>query len=146
MPATIYRYTPVIEPGPNGRSLVARLPEGGIELCTLDGVTYVSIPEGAALPEQHPEISITPVTVDYGLRERIKAESRVCHLIAEEMQARIRERYSLEDEQYFARIGVGAALGAYQFAPGEHESLLEFGAFVEEVRQWGKAKRAEVGL
>lgn len=146
MPAQIYQYTKITEPGPNGRSLVARLPEGAIELCTLDNVTYVSIPEGLAIPEQHPEITLTPVIVDYGLRERIKASSRACQLIAEEMQQRIRAQYSVEDEQYFARIGVGAALGAYTFQPGEQEVLLGFGAFVEEVRQWGRERREELGL
>ena len=146
MPAQIYRYTPLIEPGPNGRSLVARLPEGGIELCTLDGLTYVSIPDDATLPEQHQEITLTPVIVDYGLRERIKSSSRACQLINEAMQQRIRAQYSVEDEQYFARIGVGAALGAYTFQPGEQEALLGFGAFVEEVRQWGRERRAEIGL
>ena len=146
MPAQIYRYTPLIEPGPNGRSLVARLPEGGIELCTLDGLTYVSIPDDAPLAEQHQEITLTPVIVDYGLRERIKSSSRACQLINEAMQQRIRAQYSVEDEQYFARIGVGAALGAYTFQPGEQEALLGFGAFVEEVRQWGRDRRAEIGL
>lgn len=146
MPVQIYRYTPLIEPGPNGRSLVARLPEGGIELCTLDGLTYVSIPDDATLPEQYQEITLTPVIVDYGLRERIKSSSRACQLINEAMQQRIRAQYSVEDEAYFARIGVGAALGAYTFQPGEQEALLGFGTFVEEVRQWGRERRAEIGL
>jgi len=47
---------------------------------------------------------------------------------------------------YFARIGVGVSLGAYQFEPGEQEALLAYGAHVEACRQWGRQKRAELGL
>lgn len=146
MPAQIYRYTPLVESGPNGRSLVAKLPDGALELCALDGLTYVTVPDGAMLPEQHPEITLEPVTVDYGLRDRIKKTSRAVQLIDQAVIDRIRAEYSLDDEQYFSRIGVGAALGAYTFEPGEQESLLAFGAHVEDCRQWGRAQRAALGL
>jgi len=43
-------------------------------------------------------------------------------------------------------IGVGAALGAYVFQAGEMDALLAFGAHVEAVRQWGRDRRAEIGL
>ena len=80
------------------------------------------------------------------LKEQIKAASRPCQLIAEAMQQRIRAVYSVEDEQYFARIGVGAALGVYIFQPGEQDALLAFGAHVEGVRQWGRLEREKIGL
>lgn len=66
--------------------------------------------------------------------------------IGDEMQRKIREKYALEDEQYFARIGVGVALGVYEFQAGEREALLEFGAFVESIRQWGRDERARLAL
>lgn len=66
--------------------------------------------------------------------------------ISDEMQRKIREKYALEDEQYFARIGVGVALGVYEFQAGEREALLEFGAFVESIRQWGRDERAKLAL
>lgn len=116
------------------------------ELCTLDGVTYVAIPAGVTLPEQPPEITIEPVDMTPELREQIKAASTHCALIAERMEARIRSRYSLSDEAYFARIGVGAALGVYQFEPGEQDEMLAFGAWVEFARQWGRDERAKLGL
>lgn len=146
MPAQIYSYTPIIESGPNGRSLLAKLPEGAIELCVLDGLTYVSVPDGATLPEQHPEIVLSAVTVDYGLREKLKKASRAVMLIDQGIVDTIRSKYSIDDEQYFARIGVGVALGAYTFEPGEQESLLEFGSFVEACRATGREQRAALGL
>ena len=120
-----------------------------IELCTLDdGYTYVAVPDGVALPEQPAEIaaSVETVTLDAELRDQIKAASPHCQLIARLTEERIRERYSLSDEQYFARIGVGVALGVYEFEPGEQDELLAFGAYVESCRQWGRSKRAELGL
>ena len=116
------------------------------ELCTLDGVTYVAVPDGVTLPEQHADIQWQAVTLTDALKEQIKSVSRPCHLIAEAMQQRIRSVYSVEDEAYFARIGVGVALGAYQFQPGEQDALLAFGAFVESVRQWGRLEREKIGL
>lgn len=116
------------------------------ELCTLDGLTYVAVPAAALLPDQPPELTIEPVTLTPELRDAIKAESPHCRLITERMEMRIRSKYSLSDEQYFARIGVGAALGAYAFEPGEQDELLAFGAWVEAARQWGRDERAKLGL
>jgi len=59
MPAQIYRYSKVVVPGPDGYTIYARLPEHGMELCELDGVTYVTVPTDAGqMPEQHPEIAL----------------------------------------------------------------------------------------
>lgn len=117
------------------------------ELCTLgDGYTYVSVPDGVTLPDQPAELTVEPVALTPELREQIKAASVHCTLIAERMEMQIRGRYSLSDEQYFARIGVGAALGLYAFEPGEQDEMLAFGAFVEGVRQWGRDERAKLGL
>ena len=144
----IHKYQRVVTPGPNGATLYFRNTEtnDALELAELDGWHYVFVPEGATLPEQPPEIGWQPVTMTDALREQIKAASRPCQLIAEAMQRRIRSVYSLEDEQYFARIGVGAALGGYAFQPGEQEALLAFGAHVEAVRQWGRQEREKIGL
>lgn len=118
------------------------------ELCTLDGVTYVAVPDGITLPEQPAQIadSIAVVELTPELRERIKASSPHCQFIDARMQDRIRARYSAEDEMYFARIGAGVVLGKYTFEPGEEAALTEYGAHVETVRQWGRAERAKLGL
>ena len=116
------------------------------ELCTLDGTTYLAVPDGVTLPDQPTEIALNPVTLTPELRSRIKTASVHCALIAERMEARIRAVYSLGDEQYFSRIGVGVALGSYAFKAGEQEALLAFGAHVEAARQWGRVEREKLGL
>ena len=144
---TLYKYTPYTTPGPDGISLRFRAGESGaVELAEFDGHAYVHVPDGAELPEQPAEIAWQPVTPDAVLLARIKAESRPVQLIAQAMIDKIRASYTLEDEQYFSRIGVGVALGAYTLQPGEQEELLAFGEFVEGVRQWGRAERAKLGL
>lgn len=118
----------------------------GQEIAIIDNWRYVYFPDNVTVPEQPPEIQWTELTLTDELKEQIKANSRQCQLISQWMQERIRATYPLEDEQYFARIGVGVALGAYTFLPGEQEALLAFGAFVESVRQWGRSERAKFGL
>jgi hypothetical protein len=144
----IHKYQRVVTPGPNGATLYFRNTEtnDALELAELDGWHYVFVPDGVTVPEQHADIQWQDVTLTDALKEQIKAASRPCQLIAEAMQQRIRSVYSLEDEQYFARIGVGAALGVYAFQPGEQEALLAFGAHVEAVRQWGRQEREKIGL
>ena len=41
---------------------------------------------------------------------------------------------------------VGQALGSYQMSPGEVAELMEYQAFVEAARAWGREQRAGLGL
>ena len=122
------------------------------ELATLpDGRTVVALFDGFVLPGGQPaaiaaSIEVLPVPLPDALKAQIKAASPIVKLIGAGMLQQIRDAYSAEDEAYFARIGVGAALGAYTFGAGEQADLLAFGAFVESVRQWGRAERAKLGL
>ena len=144
----MFKYQRHITTGPSGTTLYFRNTEtnDAIELAEIDGWHYVFVPDGVTLPEQHAEIQWQAVTLTDALKEQIKAASRACKLIADEQQHLIRQKYTAEDEMYFARIGTGVALGVYQFGPGEQDALLAYGAHVEGVRQWGRAKRAEIGL
>ena len=121
------------------------------ELATLpDGRTVVMLPDGLALPTEQPaEVASTiehlsPLAAD--VREQIKAVSPHVALIAQRMAQMIRDAYSLDDEMYFARIGVGAATGMYTPTSGELQEMTVFGEHVESVRQWGRAERAKLGL
>lgn len=121
----------------------------GVELATLEGLTYVSLPDGAMLPAEQPaEIaaSIQTVTLTDALRESIKAASPHVCLIVARMQEKIRAAYPLEDELYLARISIGALRGTYALLPGEAERISAYQAFVESVREWGRAERSAIGL
>ena len=124
----------------------------GQELCTLDdGRTVVALFDGFTLPASQPAAiaaSIETLTLTDALKEQIKAASPQVRLIADNMQRKIREVVSIEDEMYFARIGIGALMGpaVYTLQPGEQAALLAYGAFVESIRQWGRDERAKLGL
>lgn len=147
MPAQIYRYTKVVLPGPDGYILYANLPEGGMELCDLDGVTYVTVPNSVEqLPEQPSEITLDPVVVDSGLRDRLLSASRAGQLISRAIIDNIRAKYSLDEELYFARIGIGSLTGLYAPTESEMHELASYGEYVESVRAWGRQQRAALGL
>lgn len=138
------------------RTVELRLPEDadthqriGTELATINGVTYVSLPDDAALPAAQPaEIaaSVSTAALDQATREAIKLASPHCQLINDRMIEKIRAMYSTDDEMYFSRIGVGAATGLYTPTTDEMQAMTVFGEFVESVRQWGRDERAKLGL
>lgn len=120
------------------------LPEGedgqrvGTELATVDGITYVSLPDGAKLPANQPaEIAAsiqtlaTPLPTE--LRDAIRKASPHCRLIDRRVAEQIRARYSTDDEIKLLRI-----------APSDETSA--WNAYVEECRAWGRAQRAALGL
>ena len=110
-------------------------PEGSTELCTLDGVTYTVIPDGAELGEQPEQIaaSVESVTPDEVLRERICAASPHVALIRERVAAMIAKRYSITDEVKLLRTAPSPEFESYN-------------AYAEECRQWGRERKAELGL
>lgn len=122
------------------------------ELCTLsDGRTVVALFAGHTLPANQPaaiaaSIEALPSPLPDALKEQIKAVSPHVKLIGQNMIDKIRAVYSLDDEMYFARIGVGAATGMYTPSASELAEMTAFGAFVEGVRNWGRAERAKLGL
>lgn len=121
----------------------------GTELATIDGVTYVSIPDLAILPVNQPtEISssISEVTLTDTLKDAIRLVSPHTQLIAQRIIETIRSNYTIDDEMYFARIGVGASMGLYVPSAQELQEMTVFGEFVETTRQWGREQRALLGL
>ena len=151
MPTSIVKYTKAAD---KWTDIVMRFPDSTgaddelhcTELCTLDGVTYVAVPDGVKLPEQPPEITIEPVTLTPELKAAIRAASPHCAFIDERRQLKIRARYSPDDETYMTRIGLKQALNAGQMTPEEGRKLMEYNAYVEECLAWAKGERAKLGL
>ena len=145
---TIYRYIKASDQYTT-HTLATPTDSGCTELCTLDdGYTYVAVPDGVTLPEQPAEIaaSVETVTVTAQLREQIKAASPHCQLINQRMLEQIRQKYSVDDELFFARIMIGAGAGLYEMQPGEANEVAAFKEHVEAVREWGRTQRAGLGL
>jgi hypothetical protein len=149
----IYSYQKHIIPGPNGtvisfNQIINPETQESIsrELGSIDNTSYVFVPDDIILEDQPEEINLQQVNLTPEKREELKTNLRPFQIIAEEQQRMIRDKYTQEDEMYFARIGIGVSLGLYEFQPGEQTELEAFGLFVEYVREWGRQKRAELGL
>lgn len=108
----------------------------GQEIATVDGITFVSVPDGKALPSDQPaEIaaSIAEVTLTDALREQIANASPQVRLIRATVVAKIGEQYSLADEVKLLRTAPSAEFEAYN-------------AHAESCREWGRAQKAALGL
>lgn len=105
------------------------------ELATIDGVTYVAVPDGINLPEQAPQISksIKEVTLNQELRNAIAAQSTHVALIRDRVVGMIRASYSVDDELKLLRTAPSAEFEAYN-------------AYVEDCRAWGREQKALLGL
>ena len=149
---TIYSYQKYIDPI---ISRTLRLPEDdnhgpvGIELATIDGLTYVSIPDLVALPANQPDeisASIAEVMLTDALKYAIRQVSPHTQLIAQRIVETIRSHYTPDDEMYFARIGIGSLFGTYTLSSQELQKITIFNEFVETARQWGRDQHALLGL
>ena len=118
------------------------LPEGdghqrlGTELATIDGVTYVFIPDSAILPTSQPSeiaASIQTGALTPPLTATIANASPHVRLIRAQVQEQIAEQYSMADEIKLLRTAPSAEFEAYN-------------AHAEECRAWGRARKAELGL
>lgn len=145
----IYKYQPIIVPGPAGTEY--RLgwdstEENPIDLCEIDGWRYISVPETltVTVPEEITTWQLADITSE--LKEQIKANSSICQTIAQRVIDRIRAKYPLDEELYLARIAVGSLQGTYQLQPGESELLASYQADVEAAREWGRQERTKLGL
>ena len=103
------------------------------ELCTIVGVTYASVPDSITLPEQPEQITVEEVELTDELKTAIKVASPHVQLVNERIVARIRERYSLNDEIKMIRL-----------SPSEESTA--YNEYVEACREWGRVAKANLGL
>jgi len=119
------------------------------ELCTIDGWTYVSVPDEVVLPEQSKEVAETlqPVTLDAGTRAAIEAASPHCRLIRERTKEKIRAELTLDDELKLIRDRIAAielALTAKGSAAKPDSVYAAKDAIVQAARDWGEAEKAKL--
>ena len=133
---SIYAYQKFIN---TDLTVEIRLPEDengqriGTELATVDGTTYVSLPDGATLPAQPDEINAKPVTLTPTLKADIEDASPHVRMIRQMVSDKIAERYSTGDEIKLIRTAPSAEFEAYN-------------EFAENCRAWGRAEKEKLGL
>ncbi len=133
---SIYAYRKFIDAV---RTVEIRLPEDenhqriGTELATIDGETYVSIPDGQTLPTQPAEITVREIQLTPELKQQISDASPHVRLIRQKVSDKIAEQYSMGDEIKLIRTAPSAEFEAYN-------------AYAEDCRAWGREQRAALGL
>ncbi len=102
----------------------------GTELATIDGITYVSLPDGVDLPTpQADEIaaSIQLISPDDTLKAAIKAASPHFQLINARVIEQIRSRYTVDEEIKALRLAGSA-------------EAIAWADWVDDCRAWGRAE------
>jgi len=120
--------------------------EVGTELATIDNITYVYIPDDQILPEQPEQITVTETILTDELKSQIKEICPHVKLSYNRLIERIRSRYTLDDEQYFSRISIGALSGTYVMEDDEPGLITAYQAWVEECREIARLERVALGL
>lgn len=144
----IYKFQPQLAADSSGISVYYTPPNEGsfTALAELEGWRYVFVPEGTNIPEQPPDIQWQPARLDASELARLKEACYLYQVIGNEVQKRIRERYSVDREAAFARLGASVALDMHELTDEERQEFKAYNDYVEEVRQWGRAERAAFGL
>jgi len=91
------------------------------------------VPDSITLPAQPEQITVEEVELTDELIAELRAASPHVILINERVVAKIRERYSLNDEIKLLRIGLSEESTAYN-------------DYAEECRAWGREAKARLGL
>ena len=109
--------------------------EGITELCTIDGDTYISIPDDVVLPKQPKQITLEPVIVTAELKEQIEEVSPHIQLIKKRIREKIAKKYSIEDELKIIRNKINGM---------EVDKYVEYNNYVESCLAEGNIKKEEL--
>jgi hypothetical protein len=102
------------------------------ELCTINGDTYISVPDNVTSPKQPKEITLKPVTMTDELKEQIEETSPHIRLIKKRIKDKIRKKYSIEDELKIIRNKINGI---------EVEKYTEYNNYVEGCITEGKIEK-----
>jgi len=111
-------------------------PEESTELCTIDSVTYVSLPDDVELRGDQPDEirdTLASAVMTDALRDLISEHSPHVWLIDQRVRDMIAEKYSITDE-------------LKEIRSSSSESFSIYANYVEECRAWGREQKALLGL
>jgi hypothetical protein len=107
------------------------------ELCTIDGLTYISIPDSVKTSKQpkNVEETLEEVVLSDEVKDKIKKASPHIQLIYQRVRDKIAEKYSVTDE-----------LKALRERDKDVIKFNEYNSYVEECCAWGNAKKVKLGI
>ena len=122
----------------------------GVELATIGGITYISLPEGTSLPANQPNeiaASIMPVVLDSPLRAAIKADSPLCALIkARRAVAVSNAGYDESDQKALQLAGIGVGIGFLQPDDPRITAVLQYASVCKAADEAAAAAYTAIGL
>lgn len=130
----IYSYTKVVNEITTKQLDTSGI-EGAVELCEIDGITYVSIPDAATVAKQDASIDAKAATLDAKKKEEIRTASYVVKFIKQQVRDKIREKYELDDELKLLRL-----------RDTNKDEWDKYNAHAESCRAWGEAEIAKLGI
>ena len=107
------------------------------ELCTINGETYVHIPDDVVLHQQPRQIIVEDTTLTDELKAEIKAASPHVRLINSRVVGMIRDKYTFDDELKMHREFV---------QNGSTPETRAYITHVAECRTWGQEQKTLIGL
>lgn len=142
------RYRPVITPNTTRRP-EAFTPDGATlveHLVDLDGVCYATVADSVDIAQFSAEFECERPDLTPEQRGRIKRLAPRARLIKRRAEARISERYSLEDRLQIAAIAGGISNGLVEETPGYRAMMEAYRDYVVSVNQWAAAEYGRLGL
>lgn len=112
--------------------------EGITEICEIDGLTYIAVPDGIKVEVPIAIKDLKEAVISPDLVTQIKLESPHIRLINKRVNEQIREKYPLEEELQILRCRGKDASANAEFAI--------YDSYVETCRAWGKGEREKLGL
>ncbi len=111
------------------------------ELCTIEEITYVSVPDTSALPEQseHIKKTLKMANIDEVMRKKIKKACPHVGLIKQRVIEKIRGKYSINDELNVNRCKIAKEIEA-------DADFNTYNEFVKSCISWGHDEIAKLGL
>lgn len=149
--ATIYQYQKVIDKftthalrEPDYEQLETE--DRVVELCTIDGITYVSVPDAVTIPDQPEEISRTlrQVTMTNELKKRILNRSPVIAYINTQVRKKIQEDVEQSEELRLMRNEINRIRQSVNIM--EDSDYKEINDKILSHRQWGTQRKNELGF
>ena len=113
-----------------------KVPVDSIEIADIDGTKYYKSDKGELLEDTGKAVTVLTAASrpDYpGLIQQIKKASPQCQDINTQVVAKIRERYSVDEEIGILRTGKTAEFD-------------EWNNYVEGCLSWGREEKAKLGL
>jgi len=119
-----------------------------LELCTVNGITYVSINDATVVSDDQIEgIVVNRDALSDDIKLKIKEIAPAARLIKKRKEAMIQDKYSVSDQLALTSIAAGISLGKIPEPSARQLAALDaFEVVARSASQWAAQQYSELGL